>query len=121
MSYRLLLTTILILLFSACSIHKINIQQGNIVEDEQLEKLHIGMKRQQVVRILGTPLVRDPFRQDRWDYVYYFKPANKKADLYQLVLFFEGDHLINFSTDIPQRRPKPVEDSAESNDSLKAS
>jgi outer membrane protein assembly factor BamE len=113
MAYRSLLTVTLILLLSACSIHKINIQQGNIIEDEQLEKLHVGMKRQQVVRLLGTPLVQDPFRQDRWDYVYYFKPANKTADLYQLVLFFEGDHLINFSTDIPQRRPKPVEESGD--------
>lgn len=117
---RSLLIFTLLLSFSACSIHKIDIQQGNIIEDEQLEKLHVGMRRQQVLRLLGTPLVQDPFRQDRWDYVYYFNPANKLADLYQLILFFEGDHLIHFDTDIPQRRPKPLDEET-NNDTVKIS
>lgn len=111
MLYRSLLVSCLFLSLFACSIHKIDIQQGNIIEDEQLEKVQLGMRRQQVLRLLGTPLIQDPFRPDRWDYVYYFKPANKPADLYQLILFFEGEHLIHFNTDIPQRRPKPpIED-----------
>lgn len=87
--YRSLLIFSLLLSFSACSIHKIDIQQGNIIDDEQLEKLDIGMRRQQVLHLLGTPLIQDPFRPDRWDYVYYFKPANKPVDLYQLTLFLK--------------------------------
>ncbi len=121
MLHRSLLVFSLLLSFSACSVHKIDIQQGNIIEDEQLEELHIGMRRQQILHLLGTPLIQDPFRPDRWDYVYYFKPANKPADLYQLTLFFEGGHLIHFNTDIPQRRPKPpIEDEEAKNDAVKA-
>ena len=105
MLYRFTLLTLLLLSLAACSIHKIDIQQGNIVEDQQLEKLHVGMRREQVTRLLGTPMVQDPFRPDRWDYVYYYKAANKPANLYQLTLFFEDEYLIDFVTDIPQRRP----------------
>ncbi len=105
MLYRAIFLLALLLSTTACSIHKIDIQQGNIVEDEQLKQLELGMVRQQVIRVLGTPLVQDPFRPDRWDYVYYYKPANKPADLYQLTLFFEEEYLIDFVTDIPQRRP----------------
>ncbi|PCH60284.1 MAG: cell envelope protein SmpA [Gammaproteobacteria bacterium] len=106
MPYRCLIVLALFFSFSACSIHKIDIQQGNIVDDKQLEKLQLGMRREQVVNLLGTPLVQDPFRPDRWDYLYYLKPANKPAKRHQLTLFFEGDYLINFTADIPQRRPK---------------
>lgn len=100
---------LLVALTSACSVHRIDIQQGNIVDDEQLEALHIGMRQHQVVELLGTPLVQDSFRPDRWDYVYYLKPARKTARQYQLTLFFEGDYLVDFITDIPHRRPPEEE------------
>ena len=96
---RYLITLALLFLLSACSIHKIDIQQGNIIEDEQREKLLLGMRKQQVLRLLGTPLIQDPFRPDRWDYTYYFKPANKPAERNQLTLFFEGEYLIFIGSD----------------------
>ncbi len=99
MIYRYLITLALLFLFSACSIHKIDIQQGNIIEDKQREKLQLGMRKQQVLRLLGTPLIQDPFHPNRWDYTYYFKPANKPAQLNQLTLFFEAEYLIFINSD----------------------
>ena len=57
------------ILLSGCAIYRPVIQQGQITEYEELEKLEIGMSQEQVQEILGTPLVVDAFNPDRWDYV----------------------------------------------------
>ena len=53
-------------------IYKQNIQQGNALEQEDLDELYIGMNQRQVLFVLGTPSVKDPFNPDRWDYVQTF-------------------------------------------------
>ncbi len=83
----------LLLVLAACQPHRIEIQQGNEVKPEVLQKLEVGMTRQQVLYLLGTPLLTDPFHQDRWDYIYYLKPGNEEAVFSRLTLFFEGDRL----------------------------
>ena len=81
------------LFFMGCEPHRIDIQQGNKVTPENFEKLKIGMTRNQVVFILGSPLLIDPFHQDRWDYIYYLKPGNRAVLQSRLTLYFEGDSL----------------------------
>ena len=83
----------LLLTLAACQPHRIEIQQGNEVKPEVLQKLEVGMTRQQVLYLLGTPLLTDPFHQDRWDYIYYLKPGNEDALFSRLTLFFQGDRL----------------------------
>jgi len=51
-------------------VHKVDIQQGNIVDQEMIDKLRPGMSMAQVQFVLGTPLVIDTFNQKRWDYFY---------------------------------------------------
>ena len=58
------------LLLGACSIHSIDVQQGNLIEPAQLEKLKVGMDKNQARFVLGTPMVEDIFHGNRWDYVY---------------------------------------------------
>jgi len=53
-------------------IYKQNIQQGNAIEQDKLEQLKLGMTMNQVAFLMGTPAVRDPFHQSRWDYYYWF-------------------------------------------------
>lgn len=58
---------------SGCNIiYKQNIQQGNAIEQDKLDQLKLGMTMNQVAFLLGTPAVRDPFHQERWDYYYSF-------------------------------------------------
>jgi len=63
-------------LFSACSLnaipftYQVEVQQGNIITDEMVYQLRPGMTKRQVKFILGTPAIDDPFRENRWDYVY---------------------------------------------------
>jgi len=78
---------------SGCSPHRIDIQQGNKVTPENFAKLKIGMSRNQVVFILGSPLLKDPFNQDRWDYIYYKKPGNDAVKQSRVTLYFDQDSL----------------------------
>ena len=90
-----------LMLLSACSVHKIDIQQGNVITQEMFEKLKIGMEKQQVERVFGTPLIVDPFHRNRWDYVYIFKAGDtdEKQSAY-LSLYFEDDRLSKIDVQI---------------------
>lgn len=79
--------------------HKIDIQQGNVVTQEMVDKLQPGMTRSQVRFVLGTPLVVDPFRNDRWDYVYSFKKRGDLVEQRQLRVFFKDDKMERYEGD----------------------
>nr|VFK39154.1 MAG: Outer membrane protein assembly factor BamE, lipoprotein component of the BamABCDE complex [Candidatus Kentron sp. SD]VFK39816.1 MAG: Outer membrane protein assembly factor BamE, lipoprotein component of the BamABCDE complex [Candidatus Kentron sp. SD]VFK78831.1 MAG: Outer membrane protein assembly factor BamE, lipoprotein component of the BamABCDE complex [Candidatus Kentron sp. SD] len=74
-------------------IYKIDIQQGNVVTQEMLDKLERGMDKRKVRFILGTPLVVGVFNKDRWDYVYSFQSGGGDREQSSLSLFFENDEL----------------------------
>jgi len=57
---------------SGC-VHRVDIQQGNFLDTEDIDRVAVGMTRIQVRSLLGTPMVADPFVSTRWDYVYYLK------------------------------------------------
>ena len=76
---------------SGC-VYRANISQGNIVEEEDLDQVEIGMTRNQVRFLLGTPMIDDPFHQNRWDYVYYVKIGRKDASAKRWVtILFDDD------------------------------
>jgi outer membrane protein assembly factor BamE len=77
-----------------CSVYRIDIRQGNTLETETVDSLRLGMTKQQVVFLLGTPLIQDPFHPNRWDYAYSFQPGGGKMSRQHLSLFFEGDNLV---------------------------
>ena len=81
-----------ILLVSSGCVYRANISQGNIVEEEDLDQVEVGMTRNQVRFLLGTPMVDDPFHRDRWDYVYYIKIGRNDATAKRWVtILFEGE------------------------------
>jgi len=82
-------------LLSACFLkpHKIDVQQGNFLDQDAVSKLKPGMTRSQVRFLLGTPLVADPFHPERWDYLYIDRRAGKLKETKRLTLIFEGDKL----------------------------
>ena len=101
----LTLVLFLTLLISACSVHKIDVQQGNVITQEMFKKLKIGMDKQHVERLLGTPLVVDPFHRDRWDYIYIFRAGDTdERQSAHLSLYFENERLskIDAPTDLPK-------------------
>jgi outer membrane protein assembly factor BamE len=95
MIIRLLFCTVFAtLVCSGCGlIYKQNIQQGSAIEQEDLDELYEGMNKRQVLFVLGTPSVMDPFNQDRWDYVQTFSRRGSDMVKRTVSLRFENDLL----------------------------
>lgn len=95
---------ILILSFTltACSgwVFKIDIPQGNFLNQDDVDKLRVEMTQEQVEYVLGTPLISNPFKADKWHYVYTKKLGfNDKTVRKELVVEFKDGKLINLTGD----------------------
>jgi outer membrane protein assembly factor BamE len=80
-------------------VYKINVEQGNIVDQEMADQLKPGMSRRQVRFIMGTPLVEDTFNQDRWDYPYVKRNGPNVLSESRMTVIFEGDSLLSVEGD----------------------
>ena len=104
--------------FNAPLLHKIDIQQGNVINQEMLNKLAPGMNKKQVKYIMGTPVIIDPFHNKRWEYIYSFQEGGKVRKQRHITLHFENGKLAHISGDIevsniPRRKEEIVtEDNA---------
>ena len=89
-------------LVASCSlprVYRLTVQQGNVITQEMVDSLKPGMTREQVAYIMGEPVVRNPFDQDRWDYVYTLRVPRYVDDQTRLSLFFVDGELTHFSGD----------------------
>ncbi len=79
---------------TACNlVFKLPTRQGNVIEQKQLDQLKLGLTREQVTYLMGTPVAASPFRNDRWDYVGYYKSPRGQLSTRTVTLFFEQDLL----------------------------
>ncbi len=91
---RVLLLSLLLLGLCGCQIiYKLPIRQGNVIEQRDLNKLKPGMTREQVKFVMGTPLAATPFRDDRWDYLGYYKSPRGEVTQRTVSVYFEGNQL----------------------------
>ena len=90
---------IAVYLLTAACMHVIDIQQGTIITPEMVDQLKPGMTRNQVKFVMGTPTITDPFRHNRWDYIYTLKKEGSATQRRHLALFFEGDELVKIVDD----------------------
>ena len=86
--------------FNAPLLHKIDIQQGNVIDQEMLNQLKPGMDKKQVKFIMGTPVLIDPFHNERWEYIYSFQEGGTVREQRHITLHFENDKLAYISGDI---------------------
>ena len=100
----------MLLFMSGCTIHRMDIQQGNVLTDETLDKLVVGMDRRKVRGLAGTPLMVNPFRNDsRWDYVYSFKHGiTREKQFSHVTLYFEQDVLVEVKVHTEPLRRKDI-------------
>jgi len=101
-----LISALLLSLLAGCSSyrigpHHIDVQQGNALDQDNVARLKLGLNHSQVRFLLGTPLLVDPFHNDRWDYVYVYYKAGKLAEQRHISLFFDGDTLVRIEGDMP--------------------
>lgn len=88
-----------VFLLSGCFVYKIDVQQGNEITEEMVSQLQIGMTKREVTRLLGYPLINDPFHKNRWDY-YYYKKTGKTGEVEQQLasLKFEEEVLTEINS-----------------------
>ena len=110
---------VMMFLLSACGgdpfwlprAHKISIQQGNLLNEQQLTQVEVGMNRQQVSNLIGSPVEKTPFRDDQWNYVYTRAPAGSAVKARRATIIFENDVVARIDTadmqvsgELPERR-----------------
>ena len=105
--------TAVCLLLSACSTiddpmarairkvtpYRVEVVQGNFVSKEQVQALRVGMSRNQVKDILGTPLIASVFHSDRWDYAFTIVRKGTQPQQRQLSVYFKDDLYVRFEGD----------------------
>ena len=93
---RLAVAALVLTVLGAC-VHRIDIQQGNFLDKEDIDRISVGMTRVQVRALLGTPMVADPFQGSRWDYVYTLKQGViSKARRRHFIVHFADDKVVKF-------------------------
>lgn len=100
--YRLARGVALILAcLSAGCVYRIDIQQGNRLEQDAVEQVEVGMSQSAVQFLLGTPMLADPFHAERWDYPYYLR-RGRSAEAQQswVVIYFEDGRVTRVDRDI---------------------
>ncbi|MFA5985158.1 MAG: outer membrane protein assembly factor BamE [Methylococcaceae bacterium] len=115
------LSLIVSLALSACStilsnlpgVYKVDIQQGNVVDQNIIDQLRPSMNKRQVLFIMGSPMMADPFHQDRWDYLYSNQPGGDDRVQKRVTIYFKDDHIAGLQGDLrPSALPviKPSEE-----------
>lgn len=95
-----LIALIALIPLSGCGVlYKLDVQQGNLFDKDQVDTLKPGMTKRQVLVVMGSPSIISPFNQDRWDYVSSIKRGRGKMESKDLVLYFENEALARIEGD----------------------
>ena len=89
----LTVTLTALLLASGC-VYQAALSQGNLLDQEDVDQVEVGMTRGQIRFLLGTPMIDDPFHENRWDYVYFLRIGRDKAIFKRWVsVYFEDENV----------------------------
>lgn len=80
-------------------VYKLDINQGNYLSQDMVDKLKVGQTRQQVRTIVGTPLLTSVFRPDRWDYTYEYRRQGRPLEHRNFTVYFVDDKLARWEGD----------------------
>lgn len=86
-------------------VYVMDIQQGNIVDQGMIDQLRPNMNKKQVLYIMGSPMLIDPFHPQRWDYFYAEQPSGEARMQKRISLLFADDELVGVQGDF---RPSNV-------------
>jgi outer membrane protein assembly factor BamE len=92
-------------------VYKIDIQQGNVVDQNMIDRLQKGMDKTRVRFIMGTPVLADPFHSNRWEYIFSYQEGGKEREQRHISLHFEDEKLAYIEGDVETtrlQRPREV-------------
>lgn len=100
----------LLTIFSGCSYHPV-IQQGNILDEKSIEQIKVGMNKEQIAYLIGSPILQDISNSNVWDYVYQERHNTQTLARKSLRLVFENNKLTKIS--IAKNPPKFIKEQSE--------
>ncbi|MEL0657860.1 outer membrane protein assembly factor BamE [Psychromonas arctica] len=80
-------------------VYQIDVVQGNYIDSEKLAEIEIGMTQQQIIYVLGSPMLIDQFDSSKWYYIRYIKPGGEEVQQSEILLTFDDSKLIEISSD----------------------
>ena len=93
----------------ACSlVYRIEVQQGNYLTEDAVQKLKPGMSKAEVRQALGTPLLADAFHANQWDYYFSAVQGGKAQERKRFTVYFANDKLVSYSGTHQPPAPAPV-------------
>jgi len=95
--------------FKLPGVYRVDIQQGNVIDQETVNRLRPGMDKNQVQFIMGTPAIHDPFHAEQWDYLYTLSERGGPREQRRVRIYFEDGTLARVEGDIV---PAAVDDTA---------
>ena len=102
---KIIATIIVTFSLSGCTflydtfVYQIDVVQGNYIDSEKLAQIEVGMTQEQVIYVLGSPMLIDQFDSSKWYYIRYIKPGGEKIQQSQILLTFQDSKLIEISSD----------------------
>ena len=93
----LFITLFLSLTLSAC-VYKMNVQQGNVITDEAVAKIHTGMSLEDVRALLGDPLLNNVYHDNRILYIYTMRQGHHVMTRRDLAIYFMNDKVTHYTT-----------------------
>ncbi len=101
---RLLIPLILVVTTACSPVFKLSTRQGNMIDDDKLAQVNVGMTQEQVHYLMGSPLIHDEFEPNRWDYAVYFRTGDGEEFRRTVSLYFDGDTLQRIDDSKPPQK-----------------
>jgi outer membrane protein assembly factor BamE len=77
-----------------------DVRQGNFITREMVSNLRVGMNKETVLQLMGSPSLNHFFERDRWDYYYYLKPGNgDPIEENHLIIYFKANQVVRLEED----------------------
>ena len=103
-NFKLVVIMVLSIVMTGCQLlpenaqlrsYRVLVQQGNVIDESKIDSLKINMTKEQVIFLLGEPVVNNIFNKNRWDYVYYRKKYPELTQLNMVSIFFKENNVIS--------------------------
>ena len=103
-NFKLVVIIVLSIVMTGCQLlpenaqlrsYRVLVQQGNVIDESKIDSLKINMTKEQVIFLLGEPVVNNIFNKNRWDYVYYRKRDPELTQLNMVSIFFKENNVIS--------------------------